>query len=228
MKNIILMGLCVLLLSACSDSKNIDLKSDRDRYSYAIGLTIGKNIPVNNFEFDKSILLTGIEHALNKQSLMTSKNIQEAVSELQVIQRKSKEKKIDKIAQSNFAKQKKFLETNASKKGVNTLQNGVQYKILKEGNGKSPTNTSSKVKVHYSGKLLNGKEFDSSYKREMPLEIQLNQVIQGWSSTLQLMKEGDIWEVYIPSDLGYGNSGAGSIGPNELLIFKIELLEVLK
>ncbi len=131
------------------------------------------------------------------------------------------------MAQSAAEKGTKFLEENAKKEGVKTTASGLQYKIEKEGAGKTPSATDT-VKVHYKGTLLDGKEFDSSYKRNEPIEFPLNRVIKGWTEGVQLMKEGGKVTLYIPSQLAYGPSGTpgGPIGPDETLIFEIELLEV--
>jgi FKBP-type peptidyl-prolyl cis-trans isomerase len=131
------------------------------------------------------------------------------------------------MAQSAAEKGAKFLEENAKKEGVKTTASGLQYKVDKEGTGKSPTATDT-VKVHYKGTLLDGKEFDSSYKRNEPIEFPLNRVIKGWTEGVQLMKEGGKMTLYIPSKLAYGPSGTpgGPIGPDETLIFEIELLQV--
>lgn len=123
-------------------------------------------------------------------------------------------------------KGEQFLKENAAKEGVKTLPSGLQYKVIKEGEGKSPKATDT-VSVHYKGTLIDGKEFDSSYKRGEPAEFPVNRVIKGWTEALQLMKEGSKWMLYIPSNLAYGERGAGAdIGPNETLIFEVELLKV--
>ena len=121
---------------------------------------------------------------------------------------------------------KKFLEENAKKEGVVTLPSGLQYKVLKEGTGKQPAYTDT-VDCHYEGRLINGEVFDSSYRRGKSAQFPVNGVIAGWIEALQLMKEGAKWQLYIPSELAYGANGAGgSIGPNETLIFDVELLKV--
>ncbi len=126
----------------------------------------------------------------------------------------------------NLAKGEKFLEENAKKEGVVTTASGLQYKIITEGTGKSPKATDT-VLVHYAGTLLSGTEFDSSYKRKEPIEFPLNRVIAGWTEGVQLMKEGAKFKFFIPSKLAYGPRGAGrDIGPNETLIFDVELLKV--
>jgi FKBP-type peptidyl-prolyl cis-trans isomerase len=131
------------------------------------------------------------------------------------------------MAETPAEKGAAFLKANASKEGVETTASGLQYKVLKEGTGKSPKATDT-VKVHYRGTLLDGKEFDSSYKRGEPIEFPLNRVIPGWTEGVQLAKEGGKIELYIPSKLAYGESGTpgGPIGPNETLIFEIELIQV--
>ena len=130
------------------------------------------------------------------------------------------------MAQDAAAKGETYLKENAKKEGVKTLPSGLQYKVVKEGNGKSPKATDT-VSVHYRGTLIDGTEFDSSIKRGEPAEFPVNRVIKGWTEALQLMKEGDKWMLYIPSNLAYGERGAGAdIGPNETLIFEVELLKV--
>ena len=120
----------------------------------------------------------------------------------------------------------KFLMENKAKEGVKTLPSGLQYKVIKDGDGKTPKLTDTVV-THYRGTLLDGTEFDSSYKRNEPAEFPVNRVIKGWTEALQLMKEGSKWMLYIPPNLAYGERGAGrAIGPNETLVFEIELLKV--
>jgi FKBP-type peptidyl-prolyl cis-trans isomerase len=130
------------------------------------------------------------------------------------------------MADTPAQKGEAFLKENATKEGVKTLPSGLQYKELKAGTGKSPKATDTVV-THYRGRLLDGTEFDSSYKRNEPAEFPVNRVIPGWTEALQLMKEGAKWELYIPSKLAYGQRGAGAdIGPNETLIFEVELLKI--
>jgi len=132
----------------------------------------------------------------------------------------------DTHAQTPKEKGEAFLKENASKEGVKTLPSGMQYKVVTEGTGKKPAAT-DKVLCHYKGTLIDGKEFDSSYKRNEPAEFPVNRVIPGWTEALQLMSEGSKWMLYIPSSLAYGSRGAGGdIGPDETLIFEVELLKV--
>lgn len=131
-----------------------------------------------------------------------------------------------KRAEENLEKGKKFLADNAKKSGVDTLSDGIQYKIIKKGEGAKPAATDV-VKVHYRGTLIDGTEFDSSIKRGEPAEFQLNRVIPGWTKALQEMPVGSKWEIYIPADQAYGQRGGGPIGPNETLIFEVELLDII-
>ena len=133
-----------------------------------------------------------------------------------------------KQGEANKEKGGKFLEGNKTKQGIVTLKSGLQYKILKKGTGASPKATDT-VKCHYKGTTIDGKEFDSSYKRGEPATFALNRVIKGWTEGLQLMKEGGKWQFFIPSELAYGERGSGpDIGPNEVLIFEVELLGIEK
>ena len=147
---------------------------------------------------------------------------------------KAAQAKIQAMAGPNAEKAKKFLAENSKKEGVKTLKSGLQYKVLKSGKGKTPSAQSS-VSVHYTGKLIGGKVFDSSVERGQPATFGVGQVIKGWTEGLQLMKEGDKWMLFIPPELAYGLRGSPSpnpadpptIGPNEALIFEVELLKVL-
>jgi len=134
----------------------------------------------------------------------------------------------DKIAKYNARVGKKFLDENKLKDDVVALPSGLQYKVLEAGTGTVNPKKSDQVKVHYRGTLMNGKEFDSSYKRGQPATFGVGGVIAGWTEALQLMTKGAVWELYIPSELGYGTRGTGKdIGPNAMLTFKVELLEIV-
>lgn len=137
------------------------------------------------------------------------------------------QKMAQKVAEENLTKGAEFMKENAKKSGVDTLSDGIQYKVVKEGNGPKPVATDM-VKVHYKGTLIDGTEFDSSIKRNEPAEFRLNQVIPGWTKAIQQMPVGSKWILYIPSDQAYGPRGAGgAIGPNETLIFEVELLDIV-
>jgi FKBP-type peptidyl-prolyl cis-trans isomerase FklB len=137
----------------------------------------------------------------------------------------ARQKEIKEIAERNLAAGKAFLEENKKKEGVKTLPSGLQYKVQTEGSGKTPKAT-DQVTVNYKGTLINGSEFDNSYKRGKPATFQVDKVIRGWTEALQLMKEGSKWQLFIPSELGYGERGAGPVPPNSVLIFEVGLISV--
>ena len=218
------LGLSVLTFVACSQTgnKNVALNNKIDSISYSIGINFGHNLKKSNIEnFNEEVLLAGVYSAINGDSLKIDLRegatmVNKYVSELR-----------DKIGKENIAKGEKFLAENAEKEGVITTESGLQYKIITEGTGEKPT-ASDRVKVHYRGTSIDGKEFDSSYKRGEPITFFANRVIKGWIEALQLIPVGSKCKLFIPSKLAYGEKGAGDIGPNETLIFEIELLEIVK
>ena len=197
----------------------------KDPKSYALGFQIGKDMSSSGLgaeDFDLKELLDGFTDGLTDKAKLTDQQIQQAMTALQ---ERVKSKMIDK-SRKNLEKANEFLKTNKDKEGVQTTKSGLQYLSLQAGKGKTPTLTST-VKVHYEGKLLSGKVFDSSIARGEPIEFPVNGVIPGWTEALQRMKVGDKWKLFIPPGLAYGERGAGSdIGPNELLVFEVELLDV--
>lgn len=220
--------LSVLVLVSCGkkEVKKSDLKDDKSKQSYAVGYNIGSDFGNKEIEIDYDAFLKGVQDGVNGDTLLSQTEIRDALMSLQKqITEKMNAKKSEQ-GSKNKEEGAAFLEKNKNEEGVNVTESGLQYKVLKEGNGKAPKAT-DKVKVHYEGKLLDGTIFDSSYKRGQPAEFQLNQVIKGWTEGLQLMKEGAIYELYIPSELAYGPNGAGAqIGPNATLVFKVELIEI--
>lgn len=160
-----------------------------------------------------------------KESALTQEQMQEVLMAYQKEQEEKMIKDMQSKAAENTTKGKEFLAQNAKKEGVKTTASGLQYKVLKQGTGKSPKATDV-VEVNYEGKLIDGTVFDSSYERGEPIEFPLNQVIAGWTEGLQLMKEGGKYEFFIPSDLAYGEAGNAGIEPNSTLIFTVELLKV--
>lgn len=187
-------------------------------YSYAIGLEIGSNFKGDDVQLDIDSLIAGIKDAMNdaqpKYDEATCMRALQALSEAR--------------AGSIVTKNKKFLEENKKAEGVVTLPSGLQYKVLKAGTGATPT-AKDTVRTHYEGKLIDGTVFDSSLKRNEPAEFPVEGVIAGWTEALQKMKVGDKWQLFIPSELAYGESGAGGvIPPYATLIFEIELLDIPK
>lgn len=223
----VLMLSLMFLVSAVSAEEKKALQSQKDRISYSIGVNVGNNLKMQSIDVDPDIIVQGIKDVLSgSQLLMTEKEVTDTLLALQkeLMARQAEERK--KAAEKNKLEGEKFLEENKKKEGVVALPSGLQYKIIKEGTGKTPKLT-DKVVVNYKGTLINGKEFDSSYKRGEPSTFPVNAVIPGWTEALQLMKEGSIWQLFIPSNLAYGERGAGNvIGPNEVLIFEVELISV--
>jgi FKBP-type peptidyl-prolyl cis-trans isomerase len=173
-------------------------------------------------DLDLKELLEGFSDGLLSKSKLTDQQMQQAMTSLQ---EQIKSKMIQK-SRKNLERANDFLKSNKDKEGVQTTKSGLQYQAIKSGSGKTPSLTST-VKVHYEGKLLDGKVFDSSIARGEPIEFPVNGVIPGWTEALQRMKVGDKWKLFIPPGLAYGERGAGSdIGPNELLVFEVELLDV--
>ncbi len=172
---------------------------------------------------------TGRGQILNEEEVSkTMMGLQQNMRAKKQAEYKERMEEKKKQGEANIEKGKKFLEENKAKEGVVTLKSGLQYKILKKGTGASPKATDT-VKCQYRGTTIDGKEFDSSYERDEPAKFALNRVIKGWTEGLQLMKEGGKWQFFVPAALGYGERGAGqNIGPNEVLIFEIELIGIEK
>ncbi|MCH9656120.1 MAG: FKBP-type peptidyl-prolyl cis-trans isomerase [Planctomycetes bacterium] len=210
-----------------ANSGKSSLKDQKQKVSYGIGYNLGQNLMKDDLGLDPQILVKGILDAMTKQKpQMTEEEIRATLVAFQQELRSQQETKMKQAAAANVAKGKQFLAANAKKEGVKTTKSGLQYKVIKKGTGKTPGLNDS-VTTHYRGTLINGKEFDSSYKRNQPATFPVKGVISGWTEALQLMKEGDKWQLFIPGDLAYGSRGSGPvIGPNEVLIFDIELLKV--
>jgi len=230
LKQTILLILSSLLLFSCGEkiSKSTDLKDTKQKASYSIGFRIAKDFKSNKLDVDSEAVVKGFQDGLYGKQLLTDEQINKVLMEFQREMYDKKMKEAQGLSGKNKADADVFLAQNKNKPGVKTTASGLQYQVIKSGNGPSPKAT-DKVKVHYIGKLLNGTEFDNSYKRNQPAVIQLNAVIKGWGEALQLMKVGDTWKLFIRPDLGYGDAGAGDvIPPGSLLIFDVELLGIEK
>jgi FKBP-type peptidyl-prolyl cis-trans isomerase FklB len=207
------------------------LKTPKDKASYALGMNVGKGLGANlkqqSVDVNQAILLRGLRDALaGGKTLLTDEEMKAALTQLQVEMRARQQEKLKVAAEGNKKEGAEFLEANKTKEGIVTLPSGLQYKILTEGTGPKPTATDS-VTCNYRGTLLNGTEFDSSYKRGQPSTFHLNEVIKGWTEALELMPVGSKWQLFVPSDLGYGDPGRGpQIGPGATLIFEVELISI--
>ena len=203
-------------------------QTEQDKISYIIGTQIAQSIKKQGVEVNLEPLMWGLRDVLEGNTLkLTQAETQKVYQAFQQRMRDKQAAERAKQAVENLAKGKAFLEANKTKEGVKVLPSGLQYKIIKEGTGETPT-ADDKVKTHYRGRLIDGTEFDSSYKRNQPAEFPVKGVIKGWTEALQLMKTDAKWELYIPADLAYGERGRPSIPPNSVLIFEIELLEIVK
>ncbi len=203
------------------------LKTDRDKVSYSIGLDIGTNFKRQSLDLDSKALAAGIADGLSGgKPLLTEDEVRKVLAQFQQQMAAKAQQAAQQLAEKNQKAGEAFLAENKKKKGVITLPSGLQYQVIKTGTGKIPKATDT-VTTHYRGTLIDGTEFDSSYKRGEPASFQVNGVIKGWTEALQLMKVGSKWQLFIPSNLAYGPQGAGQvIGPNATLIFEIELLSI--
>jgi len=192
-----------------------------ERFSYGLGMRMGSDFKEREFKIIPELVTQGMQDALEgKEPLMTMEEAEGAMMEFQ-------QAAMAKVAEQNRAQGTVFLSENAKKEGVVTTESGLQYEVLQEGEGAQPA-ADDEVKVHYEGSLLSGQVFDSSYQRGEPATFGVDQVIKGWTEGLQLMKPGSKYKLYIPSELAYGDQGAGrAIGPGQTLVFEVELLEIL-
>ncbi len=204
----------------------IEFKSDDDKISYMIGTQIGQGMRMQGEDLDLDIVFKAIKTVLDgKTPAMDEAQQQKLVKEYSDMMAKKMEEKANAATKENREKSLAFLEENKKKEGVIELPSGLQYKVIKEGDGATPTKT-DRVLAHYRGTLIDGTEFDSSYKRGEPLEIGVTQVIKGWTEALLMMKVGDKWELYIHPDLAYGARDSRTIPGNSALIFEMELIGI--
>lgn len=218
------------LVSCQSQNQNpVELKSKQDSVSYSIGVNIGKDLKSNGLEINAEILGIALSKAYSGDSIQLSdEEMMKIMMSFQQEMMNAQNEKSKGLSESARKEGEAFLAENKNKPGVKTTPSGLQYKVLKSASGASPKET-DQVKTHYLGKLINGTEFDNSYKRGEPAVFPLNGVIKGWTEALQLMKVGEKFELYIPAELAYGDQGAGQIiPPGATLIFEVELLEIVK
>ena len=217
----------ILLLVSQVYAQDVVLKNQKDKISYSIGIDIGMTLKNQSIDIDPAILARGIRDSMSGQKpLMTEQEIRETLSTFQKEMMAKQQELAKQAGEKNKKEGEVFLAENKKKEGVKTLPSGLQYKVIKAGTGKKPKATDT-VTVNYRGTLVNGTEFDSSYKRGKPATFPVNGVIPGWTEALQLMEEGANWQVFIPGNLAYGERGAGGqIGPNAALIFEVELISV--
>jgi FKBP-type peptidyl-prolyl cis-trans isomerase FklB len=226
--------LSTLLLFACQTKVPTvaaeDLKTETDSISYALGANIGNSFRSQSLEVNPMMVAAGLQAAMDSASFLTADQSRDI---LMALNQRLNQRDMEKRQQENSVKAEQnkvngdnFRAEYAKKAGVKTLPGGILYTVIKSGSGKTPKETDV-VTVHYLGHLVDGQEFDSSFKRGEPVKFPVNGVIKGWQTALQSMKEGDKWEVVIPPDLGYGPQGTGEIiGPDATLVFEVELIKI--
>ena len=229
MKRRIAMAMCaaVALSGAAFAADAPELKTDKEKLSYSIGMDIGGNLKRQSVEVDPDLLAKGVKDSYGGgKAILTEDEARKTITDFQKTLMAKQAETMHKLAEKNKGEGEKFLAENGKKEGVKTLPSGLQYKEIAPGTGKSPK-TADTVTTHYKGTLIDGTEFDSSYKRGQPATFQVSGVIPGWTEALQLMKEGAKWQLFVPSNLAYGERGAGrEIGPNATLVFEVELISV--
>lgn len=201
--------------------------SELDKVSYSIGVQMGADFKQQDIQVNPTLFLQGINDAQQSgPKLLTEEEVRNTLVNFQKTMIQKQQENQLKLSSKNLEEGNKFLEDNKKKPGITTLASGLQYRVIQAGSGPKPTATDTVI-THYSGKFINGKEFDSSYSRGEPAEFQVNAVIPGWTEALQLMQPGAKWEIFVPAKLGYGENGVGRIiEPNATLVFDIELLSI--
>jgi FKBP-type peptidyl-prolyl cis-trans isomerase FklB len=227
MKSLSIAIIALTFVTAVSAEEKPALKDSKDKVSYSIGLDIGSTLKKQNIDVNADVLSTGLKDALSgAKPQLTEEQIKETMTTFSKELTDKQQAKMQEAAQKNATEGEKFLAENKTKPGVKTTASGLQYKVMKEGNGPSPKETDTVV-TNYRGTLINGTEFDSSYKRNEPVTFPVNGVIKGWTEALQLMKKGAKYQLFVPAGLAYGPRGAGQeIGPNATLIFEVELVDI--
>lgn len=215
----------MLAVSAAAEDK-VTFKDPKEKTSYTLGANIGANIKRQEVELDYEMFMKGLKDSVAGNTALTDQEMRDVMTSFQRDIRAKMEEKRRLQGEKNKAEGDKFLAENKTKDGVITLPSGLQYKILTPGQGESPK-SNDVVSVNYKGSLIDGTEFDSSYKRNQPSTFNVAGVIKGWGEALQLMKPGAKWQLFVPADIGYGERGSGQkIGPNAVLLFDVELLSV--
>jgi FKBP-type peptidyl-prolyl cis-trans isomerase FklB len=219
---IIIVSASLIAFPLFGQEKSPQLKDQKDKVSYSIGMQIGFNLARQKVDINPDILAAGIKDSLSGKPQLTPDQVKDVMAQFE----KDMEQKQKQLGEKNKTEGVKFLEENKSKPGVKTTASGLQYKVEKEGTG-APPKATDMVTVNYRGTLIDGTEFDSSYKRGQPATFPVNGVIKGWTEALQLMKKGAKYQLFIPSNLAYGERAMGpDIGSNSTLIFEVELMDV--
>ncbi len=212
--------------SASAEAPGAGFTSRKEKVSYALGVDLASRLQSQSFDVDPELVVKALQEALAGNKLrMTGEEIAAVLRGFEEDQKHDYQHAVSMVSEKNKKAAEAFVAENVKKEGIVTLPSGLQYKILKKGDGKTPT-LNDKVVCQYRGTLLDGKEFDSSYKRNQPATLPVKGIIKGWSEALQLMPVGSKWQLFIPPQLGYGEKLVGGIGPNAMLVFEVELLSI--
>ena len=205
------------------------LQTQKEKESYSIGYEVGRSMKTDGVEIDFNILTQGLEDAINqKEPRLKDEEMRKLIVDLRKKAREAQQRKIQELIVQNAQESEKFLAENRKQEGVRVAENGLQYRVLREGAG-AVSEPEDFVKVHYRGTFIDGKEFDSSYTKGEPTRVQADGVIKGWTEALAMMKVGSQWQLFVPPELAYGRGGLGQrIPPNKVLVFDMELLSVEK
>ena len=227
MKTLLTVACALSLVGAAGAADDpAGLTNDTDKASYSIGVNIGRSFKTQSIELNTNAFLQGFRDAYTGAKLqLTEEQSQQALDAFKKVVAAKQEAAAKALGDKNKKEGEQFLAENGKKEGVKTLASGLQYKVIKAGDGKKP-GVDDYVKVHYRGTLISGAEFDSSYKRNEPTTFQLGQIIAGWREALQLMPVGSKWQLFVPSALAYGEEAPPDIGPNATLLFEVELLSI--
>jgi FKBP-type peptidyl-prolyl cis-trans isomerase len=229
---VLLLGLLLYGTISCQDSSQSENPASRwtdsQKLSYILGTQLGQLNQTGDLILDDELIIRGLnDFTRDNDLLMSPQEIQTFMADMQLKEQEKQMAAMNTASEENLRKGQAYLEANKKKKGVEVTSSGLQYKVIKKGDGPTPT-ASDKVKVHYRGTLIDDTEFDSSYERNQPALFGVSQVIKGWVEGLQLMNVGSKYVFYIPENLAYGKNGPPSIGPSQALIFEVELLEIIK
>lgn len=232
-----LVAVTVMTLAACqkeTEVKPVQLDTDEAKQAYSLGVSAGRYLGIAQDEYgkigvslDQQLVLRGVQDAIADKIALTDEELQMVMQSLDQQYQEKKLAMVEAEAAENIAAGNAYLEQNATKEGVVVTESGLQYEVIEQGEGNKPT-AADVVKVHYSGTLIDGTKFDSSYDRGEPAQFPLNRVIVGWTEGVQLMNVGSKYKFTIPADLAYGEQDKGVIKPNSVLVFEVELLDIVK
>jgi len=228
MKRIALITLAAALVSTLGAADENPLKTQQDKLSYMLGMNIGRDLKRNDVQVDPDLYMRGMKDSLSGgKTLLTDEEAAQVMNAFRSEMREKQMAKQKEAGDKNKKNGEAYLAANKAKEGVKTTPSGLQYKVLVQGTGKIPT-TNDTVTTHYRGTLIDGTEFDNSYKRGEPASFPVTGVIKGWTEALLMMPVGSKWQLVIPAEIAYGERGRPNIPPNSVLLFDIELLDIKK